>query len=245
MKIFLLLPILCLTLVSGAQSLTYSTVKIEFEKTIAFHAYLKDINESVYKQIKDRVPETVIKYYDFIGDSSHSLYQIGRSTAEDPGVNSWLIGDEKVVYNNYQKKRITAQKTAYEQVFLMEDVMSKIKWKLTSDMRTIAGFDCRKAIGILDDSVAVFAFYTDDLMICGGPEGIQGLPGMILGMGVPRLHATWFATKVEVNGVNLGTVRPPAKGKKTNRAMMMKELDGLFRQSGRSGGEKQIVGYEI
>jgi GLPGLI family protein len=92
------------------------------------------------------------------------------------------------------------------------------------DTRTIAGFQCRKAVGILFDTVAVFAFYSEELMIPGGPEGIHGLPGMILGMGIPRLHATWFATKVQVVGVPVVTIQPATKGKKADRKQFLNEL---------------------
>ncbi len=90
----------------------------------------------------------------------------------------------------------------FEETFLIEDSLLKIKWKLTPDTRTIAGYECRKAVGILSDTITLFTFYTDELMITGGPEGIHGLPGMILGIGIPRLHTTWFATKVEINNIN-------------------------------------------
>jgi len=149
-----------------------------------------------------------------------------------------------VVYNDYKTGTSIAQKPVYEETFLVEDSLSKIKWKITPDTRTIAGFECRKAVGILDDSIAVFAFYTDELMISGGPEGIHGLPGMILGIGVPRLHTTWFATKVEVFDVNMGPVKPATKGKKVNRAAMMQALDRVLRQWG-TYGSKLIVNFAI
>ena len=114
-------------------------------------------------------------------------------------------------------KQRSLKKPVFEETFLVQDSLVKIKWKLTADTRLIAGFECRKAIGIIDDSIAVFAFYTDEILITGGPEGIQGLPGMILGVGIPRLHTTWFATKVEVNGVTTDKITPATKGKKTDR----------------------------
>src|SRR5688500_12403147 len=126
----------------------------------------------------------------------------------------------------------------------MEDSVSKIKWKLTADTRMIACYECRKAIGILADSIAVFAFYTDEIMISGGPEGIHGLPGMILGVGIPRLHATWFAAKGEVFDVNMNTVVPATKGKKVNRPTRMKSLDQELRQGGEFGGQL-IVNFAI
>ena len=71
-----------------------------------------------------------------------------------------------------------------------------------------------EAVGILFDSVYVFAFYTDEITISGGPMGIHGLPGMILGITIPRMFTSWIATKVEVNGVKTNIVTPPTKGKK-------------------------------
>jgi GLPGLI family protein len=81
-------------------------------------------------------------------------------------------------------------------------------------------------------------------MINGGPEGIQGLPGMILGVGIPRLHATWFATVVEVNGVNMSKVKPATKGKKVTRGNMMEQLSRLAKDWG-TYGSKMIVNFVI
>ena len=47
------------------------------------------------------------------------------------------------------------------------------------------------------------AFYTDEILVKGGPESFNGLPGMIMGIAVPRLSMTLFATKIELN--NAGT----------------------------------------
>jgi GLPGLI family protein len=99
-------------------------------------------------------------------------------------------------------------------------------------------------VGILNDSIAIFAFYSDELLVTGGPEGIQGLPGMILGVGIPRLHATWFATKVEVFDVNMKKVEPVTKGKKTTRAAMMNSLQTISKNWG-TYGSKLVVNFII
>lgn len=148
------------------------------------------------------------------------------------------------MFTDYKKGISISQKPVFEETFLIEDSLLKIKWKLTNDTRTIAGYDCRKAIGILNDSIAVFAFYTDELLVTGGPEGIQGLPGMILGMGIPRLHATWFATKVEVNDINLNKVTPATKGKKVTRTALMKSLEVISKDWG-DYGSKLVVNFII
>jgi hypothetical protein len=67
---------------------------------------------------------------------------------------------------------------------------------------------------------------------------------MILGMGIPRLHATWFATKVEVMGVNMNKVTPATKGKKVNRSSMMSALQRLAKDWG-TYGSKLLMNFVI
>ncbi|HEY2720208.1 MAG TPA: GLPGLI family protein, partial [Chitinophagaceae bacterium] len=193
---------------------------------------------------KDRIPEQVVNYYDFIGDTSKSIYKPGKDTPFDP--KSWYesVADKNIVYTDYQSGKIIAQKPVYEETFLIEDSLLKIKWKLNPDTRVIAGFECRKAFGIIDDSIGVIAFYTDEILIPGGPESVGGLPGMILGLSVPRLHATWIANSVQAVGVNMNTVVPSTKGKKVTRKTMVDQLENVLKNWG-NYGKKMIVNFLI
>ena len=78
---------------------------------------------------------------------------------------------------------------------------------------TIAGFNCRKAVGKIFDSVYIFVFYAEEIPISGGPCAIRGLPGMIMGMTIPRLYTSWIATKVNVVSVNENVIKPSAAKK--------------------------------
>ena len=227
------------TLALSAQPIFLNTVKIEYEKTVYTRQLYKNLYPAqTYERYKNQIPETTISYFDFIGDTTKSIFKPGRETSYDP--RGWRIfANENVVYTDYQTNKTITQKPVYEETFLIEDSLANIKWKLTGDTRIIAGFECTKAVGIIHDSVAVFAFYSDELLIPGGPESIHGLPGMILGMGVPRLHTTWFATKVEVNGVNLSSVRPATKGKKVNYQQMIRSVNDVLKEWGDYG--KNIV----
>lgn len=230
----------------NAQARFFSTIKVEYEKTTSVRQLQKDLSEgnSWFEQNKDRYPVSVLSYYEFIGDTSRSIFRPGKETPVDPRLWWRPVGDKNVVYNDYKTGTTTTQKPVFEETFLMQDSMLKIRWKITNDLRTIAGYDCRKAIGIINDSIAVFAFYTDELLINGGPEGLHGLPGMILGVGIPRLHATWFATKVEVFDVNLKPVTAPTKGRKVTRNEMMTRLGKLAEEWG-TYGSKMLINFII
>ena len=243
-KTFIL--IIAIIAFSGAYSQTqfFGKVKIEFEKVLNVPAYYKELDPQWYEMIKDRLPKNVITYHEFIGDSTKAIYKPGKEVPLDPKFWFRPVADKNVVYTDFKTGMTISQKPVYEETFLVTDSVLNIKWKLTADTRVIAGFECRKAIGILNDTIGIFAFYTDELMITGGPEGINGLPGMILRVGIPRLHTTWFATKEDVFDVNMKTVPPATKGKKVNRAAMMKALDAVMRQWG-TYGSKMIVNYAI
>lgn len=242
----LVVPVLFAGVRLNAQENFFPAVKVEFEKTTSVRALMKDLQQgdSWYEMNKERYPVSVLSYYEFTGDSTHSLYKPGREVPVDPKIFYRPIADKNVVYTDYTRGISISQKPVYEETFLVEDSLLKIKWKLTSDVRTIAGYDCRKAVGILNDSIAIFAFYTDQLMVSGGPEGVQGLPGMILGMGIPRLHATWFATRVEVYGVNTSKLHPEKKGKKVTRATLMEALSKIAKGWG-TYGSKMVINFII
>lgn len=228
MKKFLLMPLLLTCVFIYAQTKFYSTIKVDFEKTVAVKGLFKEMWADWYDNIKDRLPQSVASEFEFIGDSTKSIYRQTKEAAFDAKSIYRPIADQNIVYNNYSNSTTVSQKPIFEETFLLQDSLLKIKWKITNDTRKIAGFDCRKAIGTLYDTVTVFAFYTDELMVTGGPEGINGLPGMILGTGIPRLHTTWFATKVQVVDVDTRTVSPPTKGKKMNRSTLFKSMDKVL-----------------
>lgn len=243
MKKLFLLPLLFAACFVQGQTQFYSKVKIEFQKTSYVHAYIKDVEPEWYERAKDWAPKELVSFHDFIGDNTKSIYKPGREVEVQK--NFFMpMSNKNIVYNDYTTGTTIAQKPVFEETFLMQDSIPKIKWRLTADTRTIAGFDCRKAVGLLDDTVGVIAYYTDELNIQGGPEGITGLPGMILGLSVPRLHAVWLATKVDVFDVNMNAVTPATKGKKVDRATMMQALDKVLRQWGTYGG-RMITMFEI
>lgn len=230
-----------ITAIAGqAQTSFHPQVRIEFEKVVYVRQQYKELFSEWYEEFKNMIPEKVVNQYEFVGDTTQSLFREIKEAVLP--ANTWYeeVANKNVVFNNYSTLKTITQKPIAEETFLVEDSLMKIRWKLTNDTRNIAGYDCRKAIGFVDDTLAIFAFYTDELLVRGGPESVHGLPGMILGVGVPRLHATWFATKVEVNGVSTAAVKPATKGKKVSRSQMMTQLDAVLKNWGKYGSSMRL-----
>src|SRR5690606_25478053 len=121
-----------------------------------------------------------------------------------------------IIANDLTTKTSTIQKQVYEETFLISDSLRKIKWKITDEIREIAGYQCRRANGLMMDSIYVVAFYTDMIPVNIRPKSVSGLPGMILGGALAYENKTWFANKVSEKTVYNNNIAPPIKGKPVN-----------------------------
>jgi len=231
--IFFLLPLLH----PKAQNPVFITEgKIEYEKKLNLYAQMKEYSddESWNELRKKSMPQFKTSYFDLSFAPGKTLYKPGK---ENPDNNKlWQQpAEDNVIYNDIEAEKTISQKHIYEQTFLIQDSLRKIKWKITDETRTIAGFQCRRANAIIMDSIYVVAFYTDEIITSGGPESFTGLPGMILGVALPHQHITWFATRVEVIATKPADFAPPTKGKKVNSVALKETLNESMKDWGKYG----------
>jgi GLPGLI family protein len=222
--VFISLVIFCTKSVF-AQTQFISKAKIEFEKRTNVWA---DIKGEFADQFKKSNPEYKSSFFNYEFADNKSIYEPGRETDSKSPFFFGGTATSNIVFSNYNSGKFIAQKNIFDKIFLVEDSLRNATWKITNDFREIAGFNCRRATTIIMDSVFVVAFYTDEIMIPGGPESFNGLPGMMLGLVINRLHTTWYATKVEVNSVNVKDIAPPLRGKKVNNAELIETLKKSF-----------------
>jgi GLPGLI family protein len=231
-----------------SQDIFISKGKIEFEKRVNIYKNLDDQKDNDQEggfdwidQMKKQIPEFDVTYFNLYFDGDKTLYKPGREATQSQKIPDWFKGpaSDNVVYCDMQADKSTTQKTVYENTFLIQDSLRRAKWKITNDTREIAGFKCRKATTIIMDSVFVVAFYTDQITTTGGPESFNELPGMILGLAVPRLHATWYATKVELTEPAAADITAPLKGKKANNEELVQKLKTSMKDWGKFGQHAQ------
>ena len=202
--------------------------KIEFERRTNQHSMLED--EDMWDEMmKENMPKFAVTYYDLVFDENKSLYQAGKEPA-DKRIHWALNFITNIVYKDFQHSTITTQKNIFGSDYLISDSLQKTEWKITGEPRTIAGFECRKAVCRIFDSIVVIAFYTDEIIPSNGPESFGGLPGMILGLAIPKLHTTWYATKLELVNQSPTNIAVPKEGKKFTIPQFRNEMDQLMKQ---------------
>jgi GLPGLI family protein len=147
--------------------------------------------------------------------------------------SAWpLMTQNNTIYADLTDGLTISQKKIFGDAFLVKDSTRRIKWKITDETRDIAGYHCRRANGIMLDSIYVVAFYSTQIPVPGGPESFNGLPGMILGVALPHENITWFATKVTNTALPDNAVVPPKKGKKTDNKGFRATLQTAVKDQG-------------
>jgi len=208
MRAYLIIIILFLSIRSYAQDFSFLTSgKIEFERRINTYPIYEGLlldNKNIKKEnlqkslndFKSANSQFNTASFSLTFDKTKSLYQ-----PELIDKKSFLSGAafDNIVFNEFEKNQFSAQKNLFGEALSVRDTLGKIKWRLTDEVREIAGFHCRRANASLADSVYVVAFYTDQIPVKSGPEMFQGLPGMILSVSLPYEHITWQATKVSAD----------------------------------------------
>lgn len=237
LKLIIVLLLLSCSILSKAQQfITHG--KIEFERKVNQHSMLEE--GSIWNDMmKKNTPKFHTAYYDLYFKDGLSLYKTGR----EPEVRQnkvWSVFiAENTIQTNLDSSTATTLKDIQNDLYLLTDSVRKIDWKIGTEIRKIAGFDCRKAVGRIMDSIVVIAFYADEILPSGGPESFNGLPGMILGLAIPRLHTTWYATKLELIPITDKDLAAPKKGKKYTNAAFQTQLKDLMKGWGDEG--KRLV----
>lgn len=236
MKYILTALILLAVTASHAQQMFVAKGKIEFERKINVHRqYEAGEDDNWYKEFVSKLPKFHTSYFDLYFTDNKTMYKHNRDG--DGPKNFWGIGPakENTILTDLASGIITSAKRVFEDNYLIQDTAGKLEWKISEETRTIAGFECRKAVAKICDSVYVVAFYTDEILVSGGPESFNGLPGMILGLAVPRLYTTWFATKVQLTEPTSNDLATPTRGKKVNYKTLEATLQRSLKDWGKEG----------
>lgn len=230
-----------------AQSTSFLTTgKIEFEKRIntrpLINYELKKsdlllIEKEQYEkysltQPQFRTMESILFFND-----EQTLFVPALSTGNPDALSFHpTIEQRNTIFTDLVKHTTVCQKRIMEDDFLVFAQTAQIKWKITSEVREIAGYSCRRADAVIFDSIYVVAFYTDMILTEGGPESFNGLPGMILGVILPGKHVSWYATKVTVIPASFSVNDVPNSGKKIN----LKELSERIERLKNNGASKKL-----
>ena len=163
-----------------------------------------NFQRQAFEQLLEKAPDTFVAHKElrFKGEK-YSFKQVKEDypTLIENLMNWGVFGYQVDSYTDLEEEKYMGYFDFSGTPILLEDSLLDVKWKITNEYREIAGYECRRANGLLLDSIYVVAFYTDQIPVSAGPGGSHGLPGAILGFVVPELHYNIYASKVYLSPV--------------------------------------------
>lgn len=199
-----------------------------------------------FESMIPNLPENVVLKKELKFKGNETLFSPVKQEL-DPRIKQTIgqlaLDFDAITYSNLGTNEYSRFNDIVGQKIIIQDTVKQIKWKITDEYREIAGYNCRRANGMTPDSTYVIAFYVNEIPVDGGPESINGLPGLILGLVVPSQHLSYFATKVEFNDAVV-LDKKPFENTKIKR-MTRGEIDKMFTETMSNFMNKETVKYII
>lgn len=194
-------------------------------------------NKMTWKKLEEERPEGVGTTVSFSG-----AREVGAS------VNDVLFCDFGTGVN-------TTQKDIFDKLYLVDEPVSKLNWKMSGETKTILTRNCQKAVAIIigkrmqgtlkdgkmvreevPDTTTITAWYTTDIPVPAAPQVHGQLPGLVLELEENTPFSTAIYKAVELTGkVNLKDIKPATKGKKITPDELKKEIAMLIKQMQENG----------
>lgn len=213
---FVVLSVLCMFNAS-AQLITEG--KITYERRTNVH---KKFNDERMRDFIKGIDKIKTDNFSLVFNDSVSYFSY--IVPETPDKMPWLTM-KNAVYNNYALNQRTVFMDLMGSQMIINDTLVGRQWKITGRSRTIAGYNCTRAVWAKDDSTNIYAWFTTDILPTVGPENVQGLPGAILGLATEDGGVVYFATKVEaVEPTPEQIAMPKKKGKEYTQQQLYDEI---------------------
>ncbi len=217
-KIFVLLIILASLSSSDAQN-THGT--IEYDRATDWIEIMSKLPWVTQESI-DRNRLTWGKHerkpvkYDLYFNTKEMLYD--RKEVESEGGYSWKENKFYLIHN-FKDTKTNDWVEVLGKKYLIKDEAPKYKWKIHNEIKEVAGYLCMKAETFNEvKKQKVYAWFTNEIPVSGGPEGYYGLPGMIMELDLDDGACVVTAVNVslEDNGETLPSPKK-MKGKEVSR----------------------------
>ncbi len=181
-------------------------------------------------------------------NEKESLYTdaAGQKAPDDVDVNSGdgdgdmqlkvkMQRPENKKYRDLEGGKSIESQEFFGRFFLISEEPKKLKWKVATEQKTIAGYACQKAV-LQDTTRKVEAWFTSAIPVAIGPGEFGDLPGLILELSIAGGDRTVVADKVDLKKLDAKTIEKPTKGKAVTREEFKKIRDEKMKEMGAEEG---------
>ena len=218
-----ILSIALLFCVSFSFSQIITSGKITYERKTNLMKKFKDERS---KRWLNESNKNVVDIFELYFDDTTSVFL----PVEDPSVKGMMAmatNKNSVVQNLNTGSRMSILSIWGEKAYVLDSLVNR-EWKITDSKRKIGKYECTKAIYQMNDSVRIYAWFSEAIIPSVGPETFRGLPGAILGLATEDGGVVYFAKKVEVLAPKFDEITPKPGRKTYSHEELKAKLEADF-----------------
>lgn len=221
--------------------------------------------------MEQQMPTTRTDKYELTFGNNQSLWKAAEKENDDDGgsfhtegdahITMVVAGSNDILYSNLETGKKVESRELMDKNFIIDDTITKMKWKMTGETKTILGHNCLKATttrsskktimnednGVIerkeiDDTSAIIAWFATDIPVAAGPSEFMGqLPGLILEMDIKDGTQVYKAVSIAEKADLASIKEPPGKKRytaaefKVEREKMLKEMEQ------NNGGGRRVI----
>lgn len=236
-----------------------SNITTKIDTTKAGAADQKDLNTLIRKSMQK---EYLLNFngYESVYKEVKELENAGQTGKIDViGIGS---GTEGGIYKDIRNRVFSESRDGFGKLFLIEDTLVNLPWKLIEETRKIGEVTCYKATAALERKITtnvadaqgnitakertvktnVTAWYAPSIAINNGPALYWGLPGLIMEVSDGRL--TLLCSEIVLNDKTEAKIQKPKKGQKVSQAKFdeiydkkVNEMQEMYRDNRKKTGQ--------
>ncbi|HMI60944.1 MAG TPA: GLPGLI family protein, partial [Puia sp.] len=152
---------------------------IQYERRTNGYALMQEMSEAggltgdKVDQYKIKNPQFRMEYFNLSFKDNKTRFEPADANAGQPAsMDEWfsLVAAGNTVYSDLSSGKRVSLKKVFGNQYEESDSIRAIKWKIADETRDIAGFHCRRADAVINDSLYIVAFYSTEIPVSGGPE---------------------------------------------------------------------------
>ncbi|MFY0630158.1 MAG: GLPGLI family protein [Flavobacteriaceae bacterium] len=221
------------------------------------------MSEAQKKQIQARLKNRLEKTFILNFNREESVFNEeekvdAMSGATDSWGSNFSRGEQ---YKNVKQNQLIQSQEFYGKRFLVKDKLQEIKWKVSSETKTIGQYTCFKATALIPTAeltwydfswanlqsteskdaevkmTQIEAWYTIQIPVGHGPAEYWGLPGLILE--VSAGNTTMLCSKIVMNPKDKIKIEAPDKGKEVTKSKYQETVQGKMLEMRNNRGRRR------
>jgi GLPGLI family protein len=220
--------------------------------------------------MEQQMPKTRTDKFELTFGNNQSLWKTAEQEGDDESssfggdgmhVRMIVAGSNDVLFSNFETGKKIEKRELFDKTFIIDDSLSKLKWKMTGETKTILGLPCMKATTTtirtrttmnmdngkmerkeIQDTSNIVAWFTSSIPVSAGPAEYQGqLPGLILEMDIKNGTQTFVSTGISEKA-DLAVIKEPTGKKRYTPEEFRKEREKMMEEMNRNnqGGQRII-----